>query len=198
MQADDCSADTVLTQWIELEDGAENVYQTLDSPTQLAFDQLVRAPIRLQTNLHRIYISCEWLNSRNWRREAEGETQLPSLSCTRLKAGQPPTSLPKTPWTDSKETTRLLRSSINSMAASGISEQPRTAQGLALISHAVHSVNPTSGTSTGNPRPATLSLRYLSSTPLRPTSMSLDQSIPASQLKTRSAPGPATTNITVP
>ncbi|ORX34409.1 hypothetical protein BD324DRAFT_635737 [Kockovaella imperatae] len=50
-------AERVLAEWNALEGRTEQILMSLDQSTQLAFEQLVRTPIRLQTNLQRIYIS---------------------------------------------------------------------------------------------------------------------------------------------
>ena len=54
-----CRAERVLADWTHLENRAQAVYDALDKPHQLAFNELVLTQLKLYANLHRMYVAGE-------------------------------------------------------------------------------------------------------------------------------------------
>lgn len=50
-------AETVLTEWNELEERSEKVYHKLNKATRTVYFELVHAVVKLMTNLNRLYIA---------------------------------------------------------------------------------------------------------------------------------------------
>jgi hypothetical protein len=55
-----CRAERVLEEWQNITDRAGKVYDSLDKDTQPAYFELVYMLCLMQTNVHKLYMACEY------------------------------------------------------------------------------------------------------------------------------------------